>query len=541
MAKAELKRPRASISNDAEVVDVILTPSASYTQGMSAMELPNSKVSDPTTAMADADPDLRGLGVQHRPNYFARLLHLLTRRGASDTALPHDEENPRAALRVGDRERGPPAMEGPPQLPNQALGADTPHNSGNNHRTRFTATHTHSTHDNNQENFLRDAYVAVDPFRPSIIASMRNFFGPRTEDVIEKIDVPRPSHSNNGLERLNSHHRRGSLYNQKSRRGAAEPKWGHAATDGKNAGWGTALWQDLEQRQASERNDWGLEEGYDGEWGTGWRDGGNNGWESAVGGGWENRPHSPRPQNSGKNNWGTGWGGGEDGWGSTLGEQEVIQPSLEPVLLIPDRGGSPGLFGPRTPDLPSDSAWATWQPSPPELPPPARPAWRTVPRTARKMKKNEQSLPEPDRKDNTGISVKSWRTWDPDSPSFLSLPPQGVPTTIPASSQPRRTGDYVVAFILDTVPRQVYLHVLLRLPYLYFSRVTRIFEEAELTMPEIKRMALEAVPGSRHGQGKLSRKQRKTTIQLKSTWDSFIDSLLREWKTLNLVSVLLLS
>jgi hypothetical protein len=51
---------------------------------------------------------------------------------------------------------------------------------------------------------------------------------------------------------------------------------------------------------------------------------------------------------------------------------------------------------------------------------------------------------------------------------------------------------YVAAFALDTLPRQLYLYFLLRLPYMYFSRVTRIFEEAEMSMPQIKQGILEA-------------------------------------------------
>ena len=51
---------------------------------------------------------------------------------------------------------------------------------------------------------------------------------------------------------------------------------------------------------------------------------------------------------------------------------------------------------------------------------------------------------------------------------------------------------YVAAFALDTLPRQLYLYFLLRLPYMYFSRVTRIFEEADMSMPQIKQGTLEA-------------------------------------------------
>ncbi|KAJ7680054.1 hypothetical protein B0H17DRAFT_74584 [Mycena rosella] len=44
-------------------------------------------------------------------------------------------------------------------------------------------------------------------------------------------------------------------------------------------------------------------------------------------------------------------------------------------------------------------------------------------------------------------------------------------------------------FVFDSIPRLFYLHLLLRIPSLYFSRVTRIFEDARLSLPDIKRMA----------------------------------------------------
>ncbi|KAJ6615543.1 hypothetical protein B0H10DRAFT_65422 [Mycena sp. CBHHK59/15] len=44
------------------------------------------------------------------------------------------------------------------------------------------------------------------------------------------------------------------------------------------------------------------------------------------------------------------------------------------------------------------------------------------------------------------------------------------------------------AFVTDTLLRQIYLHMLLRLPSLYFSRVARIFEDAEVSRPDIERM-----------------------------------------------------
>ncbi|KIJ58850.1 hypothetical protein HYDPIDRAFT_101875, partial [Hydnomerulius pinastri MD-312] len=122
-------------------------------------------------------------------------------------------------------------------------------------------------------------------------------------------------------------------------------------------------------------------------------------------------------------------------------------------------------------------------------------------------------------------------------------------------------------FIIDTLPRQIYLHLLLRLPSLYFSRIARVYEDAQLGKPDLDRM-IECYFGSRQQQ----QQQRPRTssplppgahfhpgpllpfpeewttanvppalVRFKHSWEAFIDSLLREWKTLNLVSALLLS
>jgi len=107
---------------------------------------------------------------------------------------------------------------------------------------------------------------------------------------------------------------------------------------------------------------------------------------------------------------------------------------------------------------------------------------------------------------------------------------------------------YILIFFIDTLPRQVYLHLMLRLPSLYFSRVTRIFEDAEMSMPEIKKMALEATsqwkdPVRHLKKGIIFEPQAISHphANLENSWQYFIDSLMREWKTLNIVSVLLLS
>ncbi|KAJ7621868.1 hypothetical protein DFH06DRAFT_767146 [Mycena polygramma] len=106
-------------------------------------------------------------------------------------------------------------------------------------------------------------------------------------------------------------------------------------------------------------------------------------------------------------------------------------------------------------------------------------------------------------------------------------------------------------FILDVVPRQVYLHILLRIPALYFSRVSRVFEDAQLSLPDIKRMACATTDDwDSHKPGQRSHflthhnptvPLPRSLLNFRTSWEGFIDSLMREWKTLNIISVLLLS
>ncbi|KAJ7175145.1 hypothetical protein C8R43DRAFT_943413 [Mycena crocata] len=104
-------------------------------------------------------------------------------------------------------------------------------------------------------------------------------------------------------------------------------------------------------------------------------------------------------------------------------------------------------------------------------------------------------------------------------------------------------------FLLFRIPQQIYLHLLLRLPLLYFSRVSRLFEDANLSLPDIRRMAVANADQWKDGTPGAF----KTTLfpndevvlpnllNFRHSWEGFIDSLLREWKTQNVVSALMLS
>ncbi|KAG2013144.1 GTP cyclohydrolase II [Coprinopsis cinerea AmutBmut pab1-1] len=92
---------------------------------------------------------------------------------------------------------------------------------------------------------------------------------------------------------------------------------------------------------------------------------------------------------------------------------------------------------------------------------------------------------------------------------------------------------------LKYILRTVYLYVLLGLPSLYFSRVAAIFSDASLDILLMKQLTLDSASTRRldlYGTPPSPRYSK-----LKRSWHHFIDSLIKEWKTLNIVSVLLLS
>lgn len=124
---------------------------------------------------------------------------------------------------------------------------------------------------------------------------------------------------------------------------------------------------------------------------------------------------------------------------------------------------------------------------------------------------------------------------------------------IPDSSKPGRLDASLRH--LSHIPKMAYQHfLLLRLPTLYFSRVARIFEEADLSLRDLKTMALESAEKNLSNKGGA----RSSPVwhwerggarggclppayeSLRMTWDEFVGNLLREWKTFNLISVLLL-
>ncbi|KZV76568.1 hypothetical protein PENSPDRAFT_747459 [Peniophora sp. CONT] len=109
--------------------------------------------------------------------------------------------------------------------------------------------------------------------------------------------------------------------------------------------------------------------------------------------------------------------------------------------------------------------------------------------------------------------------------------------------------------------QETYLILLFRLPKVYFSRVRKVFEDAELSKPDIVRIyTTSAREWQERGQlgpdrsrfnlarlpapswnptGTEVSEMTPAVAAFKDSWESFIKSLLQEWSTLNIISALL--
>jgi hypothetical protein len=189
----------------------------------------------------------------------------------------------------------------------------------------------------------------------------------------------------------------------------------------------------------------------------------------------------------------------------------------------------------------------------------------TSPQSAHHHIGPEQILPRPYHPDHSYVAVNPFlssvaQTFGPlayDVEQNMRNPHSWPPTPMllhpQQSVQPYMafptTTQFIIAFLFDTLPRQIYLHLQLRLPALYFSRVARIIEYAELSMLDIERMAVATTDQLKDNSVSFvnANWEFEPSIvsppfsNLKSSWEGFVDLLMREWKTLNIVSVLLLS
>ncbi|KZO93793.1 hypothetical protein CALVIDRAFT_600508 [Calocera viscosa TUFC12733] len=107
---------------------------------------------------------------------------------------------------------------------------------------------------------------------------------------------------------------------------------------------------------------------------------------------------------------------------------------------------------------------------------------------------------------------------------------------------PENAGPLTRAYI-GFLLKQAYISLLLRLPALYFSRVGRLFTEADLTKKEMERIircmhSPEWEFDLEIGEGGATSQPLR---EFKDSWEDFVDHVIKEWKTLNLVSALLLT
>ena len=148
---------------------------------------------------------------------------------------------------------------------------------------------------------------------------------------------------------------------------------------------------------------------------------------------------------------------------------------------------------------------------------------------------------------NTGMAMPTPQASQPNNTGMAMPTPQAsqpIYTGSPQQFVQQSTSQFY--FFFAGFLKQVYLLLLLRLPSLYFSRVARIFEEADMSLSEIKRMALETASKGLTHEYEMEMAFESSSVphaykSLASTWECFIDSIMREWKTFNIISVLLLS
>lgn len=138
------------------------------------------------------------------------------------------------------------------------------------------------------------------------------------------------------------------------------------------------------------------------------------------------------------------------------------------------------------------------------------------------------------------------------STHYLDFLPSGSNRYSVSNIDASRT-KYILVFIFQSIPQQIYLHFLLRLPSIYFSRVTKVFEDAELCIADIEEMAVRRmdewhlnVKGGGNIPSSALWDQARVQVspalqQFKSSWEDFVDSLIEEWKVLNVISALLAS
>ncbi|KAH0582200.1 hypothetical protein H2248_011848 [Termitomyces sp. 'cryptogamus'] len=153
----------------------------------------------------------------------------------------------------------------------------------------------------------------------------------------------------------------------------------------------------------------------------------------------------------------------------------------------------------------------------------------------------------------------SWAPPPPSSSPWAAGAGWRYPTHAPSSGLPTPHTDIprsrsILTLLLDTLARGIYLAFLLNLPMLYVSRVNEVFQEVQRSKPEIQQKTMVSVAGNidveRTEGTSLDPIPIPVTLRpwgtdsgvidhLIKSWEYFVTSLVREWETLNIISVLL--
>ena len=104
--------------------------------------------------------------------------------------------------------------------------------------------------------------------------------------------------------------------------------------------------------------------------------------------------------------------------------------------------------------------------------------------------------------------------------------------------------------VFDSIPHQVYYTVaFLQIPTFYQMRVFRVFEDVGMSIPEIRGAMLDITQQKLEGDNPVKTRPRRLSSKsdakkfkkLLGAWKEFVETVVKEWETFNIISALLLS
>ena len=140
------------------------------------------------------------------------------------------------------------------------------------------------------------------------------------------------------------------------------------------------------------------------------------------------------------------------------------------------------------------------------------------------------------------------------TPPLSRISPLRLASQLPGIPYPDNTKpDHPLPVYWRLIVRQIYRHLLLRLPSFYFNRVVGVFQEARISKPDLELLiprptstplglrGAEASRATLVNAGPPGRQWPRSLERFKEEWEYFVIGLIDEWKTLNILSALLLA